>query len=216
MGVRVNSSYVQWLRGEYESLKDVIELRLKEFRSVDRGDSGRLFEELVFCVLTPQSSARRADGAVRELSSRGLLMDGGARDIYPVLKKWGVRFPAKKTRYILLNRRELESGERIKKMLMADPHEAREALVEAVWGLGYKEASHFLRNIGYSGVAIIDRHVLRGLVRIGVLERELDVSNRRKYLFAEERFMEAAQIIGVAPEALDFLLWYEGTGEIFK
>ncbi|MEM4199854.1 MAG: DNA lyase, partial [Nitrososphaerota archaeon] len=66
------------------------------------------------------------------------------------------------------------------------------------------------------GVAIIDRHVLRGLVRIGVLERELDVSNRRKYLFAEERFMEAAQIIGVAPEALDFLLWYEGTGEIFK
>jgi N-glycosylase/DNA lyase len=35
-------------------------------------------------------------------------------------------------------------------------------------GIGMKEASHFLRNIGYKHLAIIDRHILRNLVYCGV------------------------------------------------
>ncbi|MEM0482541.1 MAG: N-glycosylase/DNA lyase [Nitrososphaerota archaeon] len=216
MNPNVNDAYVERLRGEYSGLRSLIEERLEEFRSVDKSDGVRLFEELVFCILTPQSSARRADSAVRELVVSGLLFNGRSREIYRVLRRWGVRFPARKAHYILLNRRRLDYGRSLTRMLGADSRATREVLVREVWGMGYKEASHFLRNIGYSGLAIIDRHVLRGLVKIGVLDRELDVSNRRRYLFVEERFMEAARIVGVPPEALDLLLWYEGTGEIFK
>ncbi len=212
----VNDAYVERLREEYSRLKGVIEQRLEEFKRVDKSSGGKLFEELVFCILTPQSSAKRADSAVRELSERGLLQDGRSREIYTVLRRWGVRFPARKARYIVLNRRKLECGKALPRILGVDARATREVLVKEIWGMGYKEASHFLRNIGYDGLAIIDRHVLRGLVRIGVLDRELDVSNRKRYLFVEERFMEAARIIGVPPEALDLLLWYEGTGEIFK
>lgn len=218
LGVRTTfeEAYVNRLREEYARLKDVIEKRLEEFRRVDRSDGGRLFEELVFCILTPQSSARRADSAVRELSERGLLQSGMGREIYSVLRRWGVRFPARKARYIVLNRRRLNHGMRLPRILGADAQATREVLVREVWGMGYKEASHFLRNIGYEGLAIIDRHVLRGLVRIGVLDRFVDVSSRKRYLLVEERFLEAARIVGVPPEALDLLLWYEGTGEIFK
>jgi N-glycosylase/DNA lyase len=212
----INDAYVGRLREEYSRLKDVIEQRLEEFRRVDKSDGYRLFEELVFCILTPQTSARRADSAVRELSERGLLKAGRSREIYTVLRRWGVRFPSNKARYIVQNRRKLEGGLALPRILGADAHATREVLVREVWGMGYKEASHFLRNIGYEGLAIIDRHILRGLLRIGVLESEVDVSSRSRYLFVEERFMEAARIVGVPPEALDLLLWYQGTGEIFK
>ncbi|GBC70294.1 putative N-glycosylase/DNA lyase [Candidatus Calditenuaceae archaeon HR02] len=212
----VNNAYVRRLREEYSRLRDVIEQRLEEFRRVDKSNGGRLFEELVFCILTPQSSARRADSAVRELSERGLLERGRIREIYSVLRRWGVRFPARKAQYIVLNRRKLRYGRGLQRILGADARATREVLVRKVLGMGYKEASHFLRNIGYEGLAIIDRHVLRGLVKIGVLNQGLDVSNRKRYLLVEERFMEAARIVSVPPEALDLLLWYEGTGEIFK
>lgn len=212
----ISLEYVERLRQDYFKLKGEIERRLAEFRSVDRADGARLFEELAFCVLTPQSSARRADAAVKELIRRGLLLRGGWREIYAVLRWAGIRFPAKKARYILLNRKELSRGQGIVELICEDARATRETLVRAVWGLGYKEASHFLRNIGYGGLAILDRHVLRGLVNMGLLSEVPDVSSRRRYLMVEERFIEAAHMIGVQPEALDLLLWYEGTGEIFK
>ncbi|MCS7145220.1 MAG: N-glycosylase/DNA lyase [Nitrososphaerota archaeon] len=208
--------FIEKLRRDYSIMRPVIEGRLEEFRRVDRSDAGRLFEELAFCILTPQSSAKRADAAVKELSRSGLLLNGKASDVYSVLRQWGVRFPAAKARYIILDRRVLMGGERLKQLLSQDGRETRDKLVKVVWGFGYKEASHFLRNIGYKGLAIIDRHVIRGLVRIGVLRREVNLSSRRRYLMVEERFIEAAEIVGVQPEALDLLLWFEGTGEVFK
>src|SRR5437773_34725 len=53
-----------------------------------------------------------------------------------------------------------------------DPKGARAWLVREVDGLGWKEASHFLRNIGRGdGLAILDRHILRNLMRHGVIGR---------------------------------------------
>jgi N-glycosylase/DNA lyase len=85
-----------------------------------------------------------------------------------------------------------------------------------VLGFGYKEASHFLRNIGYTGLAILDRHVLRGMVRLGVLAEIPKIGSRRAYLGVEKIFIDASRVIGIEPEALDLLLWYEATGEVFK
>ncbi len=204
------------LRNRYREVAETIDERLSEFRSFDRRDHERLFSELVFCLLTPQSSARRADRAVRELSARGLLFRGQVVEVSSVLRQCGVRFPNRKALYLVRNRVSLDGGRRISEMLVDDASEAREILVRNVWGLGYKEASHFLRNIGYTGVAILDRHVLRGLAGLGLLRSSTTPTSRRDYLRVERLFMEAAEAVGIGPEALDLLLWYEATGEVFK
>src|SRR5438093_13545617 len=67
-----------------------------------------------------------------------------------------------------------------------NPFELREWLVENVKGLGYKEASHFLRNIGLGeGFAILDRHILRNLHRLGVIT-EIPVSITKKRYMKNE------------------------------
>ncbi|MCK4265146.1 hypothetical protein KAW80_02185 [Candidatus Babeliales bacterium] len=53
-------------------------------------------------------------------------------------------------------------------------------------GIGYKEASHFLRNVGYNDVAIIDRHVLRFLKREKLIQEIPKTTTPKKYLAFEK------------------------------
>ncbi|MEN3047294.1 MAG: N-glycosylase/DNA lyase [Candidatus Caldarchaeales archaeon] len=201
----------------YDDVRGAIEARLAEFRSVDRRDAARLFEELAFCVLTPQSKASSALVAVEELKSRGLLLKGSRKSIAEVLRRRGVRFHNAKARYLSMNRPLLLGDPpRIVEVLTLPPVEAREVLVEEAWGMGLKEASHFLRNVGIEGLAVLDRHVLRWMVRAGRLESVPKSLTRRKYLELEREFLNWADELGIKPEALDLLLWYLQTGEILK
>jgi len=201
----------------YEEVRELIERRLAEFRSVDRRDAVRLFEELAFCVMTPQSRARAALRAVEELKSRGLLLEGGPEEVAEVLRRNGIRFHNQKARFIVKNR-ELVRGDkpRLIELLGEDVHRVREVLVEEVWGFGLKEASHFMRNIGYSGLAVLDRHVLRWMKALGAIEEVPRTLTRRRYLELERRFIRLSEELGLAPEALDLLLWYASTGEVLK
>jgi N-glycosylase/DNA lyase len=92
----------------------------------------------------------------------------------------------------------------------------RDALVEEVWGFGLKEASHFMRNIGYSGLAVLDRHVLRWMKVLGAIKEVPRSLTRRRYIELEQRFIRLAEELGLKPEALDLLLWYASTGEVLK
>jgi len=201
----------------YEEVRELIERRLAEFRSVDRRDAVRLFEELAFCVMTPQSRARAALRAVEELKSRGLLLGGGPEEVAEVLRRNGIRFHNQKAKYVVKNR-ELVRGDkpRLIELLGEDVHRVREVLVEEVWGFGLKEASHFMRNIGYSGLAVLDRHVLRWMKALGAIEEVPRTLTRRRYLELERRFIRLSEELGLAPEALDLLLWYASTGEVLK
>jgi len=201
----------------YEEVRELIERRLAEFRSVDRRDAVRLFEELTFCVMTPQSRARAALRAVEELKSRGLLLGGGPEEVAEVLRRNGIRFHNQKAKYVVKNR-ELVRGDkpRLIELLGEDVHRVREVLVEVVWGFGLKEASHFMRNIGYSGLAVLDRHILKWMKDLGAIEEVPRTLTRRRYLELERRFIRLSEELGLAPEALDLLLWYASTGEVLK
>jgi len=201
----------------YEEVRELIERRLAEFRSVDRRDVVRLFEELTFCVMTPQSRAKAALRAVEELKSRGLLLGGGPEEVAEVLRRNGIRFHNQKAKYIVKNR-ELVRGDkpRLIELLGEDVHRVREVLVEEVWGFGLKEASHFMRNIGYSGLAVLDRHILKWMKDLGAIEEVPGTLTRRRYLELERRFIRLSEELGLAPEALDLLLWYASTGEVLK
>jgi N-glycosylase/DNA lyase len=93
----------------------------------------------------------------------------------------------------------------------------REWLVENVKGLGWKEASHFLRNIGHLDLAIIDRHILKHMLRCGAIDTmPKNIGTRRAYLDLEERFRQLAERSGLALQELDLLFWSYEEGSVRK
>ncbi len=94
----------------------------------------------------------------------------------------------------------------------------REWLVENIKGLGYKEASHFLRNIGLGkDIAILDRHILKNLQKYGVIDKiPSSLGSRRVYLEIEEKMKALSKETRIPLEDMDLLFWSLQTGFIFK
>jgi N-glycosylase/DNA lyase len=93
--------------------------------------------------------------------------------------------------------------------------EAREYLVEKLYGIGYKEASHFLRNTGIFDFAILDKHILR------ILSDDLGIdtgkiSQKNRYKIIEERFIDIAKSFDMSPGIFDLYLWKIATGKLLK
>ena len=192
--------------------KLAIRTRLKEFSRVPPTD---YFFELVYCLLTPQSSAINADKAVNLLRRQNFL--NTEIDPEPLLhqKDFYIRFHKTKARHLISVRKEfptiahhLTNG--------SSSGELREWLVKNVRGLGWKEASHFLRNIGHLDLAILDRHILRNLVRVGVLRSIPNSMTPKRYSLIEKKFRMFAEKIGIPMDELDLLFWSMETGKILK
>ena len=93
----------------------------------------------------------------------------------------------------------------------------RTEIVKAFKGIGYKESSHFLRNIGFGkDIAILDRHILKNLVKVNIIEEIPKTITPKKYLEIEEKMRIFCQKIGIDMDQLDLLFWSEETGEIIK
>ena len=214
-----NLERVRELRGSYSSRKAIIEDRIDDFKRFLERDDEDVFAELCLCICTPQSRARVCDRAISGMKGSGTLYGGTEDDIRSELG--GVRFGGKKARYILTAREQFSSGGRIriKKKLTGhlDAEGLRDWFAENVKGLGYKEASHFLRNIGLGlDLAILDRHILKNLELAGVIEMMPTYMSRKKYLEIEGKMRAYAEEIGIPMGHLDLLLWSQETGEVFR
>ncbi len=196
--------------------------RLGEFDEVWRkGSDARLWEELVYCIFTAGASARMGIDSVDAV--RTLLLEGEAKAMTAALKKAGAhRFPVARPQYIVVTRNYFRAqfGMALRKRLRSfrDPVERRDWLAQEkqVKGLGYKEASHFLRNVGVKGHAILDKHVMRCLAEVGVVDSNKPPQTRRKYLEVEQELIRFAKDIRVDFDELDLVLWSMKTGEILK
>jgi len=199
-----------------------IRSRLSEFDEVWlKGSDARLWEELAFCIFTAGASARMGLNSVDAV--RSLLLEGEPEEMTQALKRAGAhRFPVARPRYIVTTRSYLRSnfGMRLRKRLrgFSDPVERRDWLAQEkqIKGLGYKEASYFLRNIGVKGHAILDKHVMRCLTEVGVVQSSKPPSTRRHYLDVEQKFLKFAKDIKINCDELDLVLWSIKTGEILK
>lgn len=195
----------------YESRKSQIAERLEEFRQVWDQPNERIFAELCFCLCTPQSKATRCWAAVSRLFDNRALFTGSEKEIEKNLA--GIRFPKNKSTYIT-GARPIKIKDRLKGK---EPGEMREWLVQNIRGFGYKEASHFLRNVGFGeSMAILDRHILKNLARFSVIEKIPKSLTRKKYLEIEDEMKKFSEKLGVPMAHLDLLLWSLETGEIFK
>lgn len=154
-------------------------------------------------------------------SVRSLLMSGSSSDFQRALAGRH-RFPNARGAYVYQTREYLRSacGLKLRGTLasFASADQRRDFLAanRSVRGIGYKEASHFLRNVGYRGYAILDKHLLGRLAEFGVIESPKPPSTKMKYLAIEEKLKLFAESIGIDFDELDLLLWYTKTGEILK
>ena len=101
--------------------------------------------------------------------------------------------------------------------VQAKRREMREWVVSNVKGMGYKEASHFLRNIGMGeDMAILDRHVLKSMKILGIIDAIPKNINKRDYLEMEKKLRDFSERIKIPLSHLDLLFWSKETGELFK
>jgi N-glycosylase/DNA lyase len=193
-------------------ISEVISQRIKEFEEAGRKKGEAVFGELCFCLLTANFSAERCITIQKEMGrSFSLLTE---EELARELKKHGHRFPNTRAKYI----REARNCETDLFNAIGSGKERREKLVMNVKGLGMKEASHFLRNIGFKDVAIIDFHIIDLLKREGLtdFDRTKGGLSKKKYLEIEKILEELGRKVNLNMAELDLYLWYMETGKILK
>jgi N-glycosylase/DNA lyase len=169
-------------------------------------DDECLFGELCFCICTPQSRAKNCREAINKLKSDRKLFTASSEEVLKYLK--GVRFPEVKTKRIIEAREKLPEL----KAVLNKPEKLREWLIENINGLGQKESAHFMRNIGFKGLPIIDVHIQNFLRKIGYYDNTGSLTKKR-YLELEKSFLKLSKELKIPPEELDIAIWLYQSGE---
>ena len=91
----------------------------------------------------------------------------------------------------------------------------RDWFAKTIKGLGYKEASHFLRNIGFKNIAIIDFHIIDLLEKFGIIQKPKTLT-KKKYIEIEQILRKIGERVNLSLDELDMYLWYMETKEVLK
>jgi len=211
---------IEELKRDYRSKRPLIEKRLAEFRKRYKKGDRAIFEELCYCIVTAGSSAKMGTKTVEALQD--ILHSGSMAELRNRAREHRLRFWRVRTAYIYVTREYLKAAFGLKLRHLLESFDGRDARRDffaqnkSVKGLGYKEASHFLRNIGYPGYAILDKHIMNSLREMGVISKSMRHTTRAGYLEIEKRLEQFAAEIGIDMDHLDLLLWSRKTGEILK
>lgn len=200
---------------KYQEHREEIKSKLAEFENLPESS---YIHELFFCLLTPQSKAEKCWQAVEEIKKCEIEKE---KNKIESCLKTKTRFYRNKAGYLLEANRKFSS---IKQLINSNklPKEIRELLIKnnseyRIKGMGMKEASHFLRNIGKSRnqLAILDRHILEQLKKLGMISDEIKLNNKN-YLSIENKMKGFADNIGIPLDELDLLFWKIESGRLFK
>jgi len=193
-------------------VRTLVKKRISEFKKLGEEESRELFKELCFCILCANFSAERSIKIQKEIDEGFLTLSESK--LAEKLRETGHRFPRARAAYIISARKYSSCLKKIIGSSM-DLKEIREWFVKNIRGVGLKEASHFLRNIGYTEFAILDFHVLDLLARYGIIEKPRTLTSKR-YLQIEEKLREIAKRANLNMAELDLYLWYMETGKVLK
>ncbi len=197
-------------------ISKVIEKRLGEFNAIQRKSPSVWFSELCFCILTANSKAKTAIAIQKELGTRGFI-GKTQEELSDVIRSNKHRFHNNKSKFIVQARDFIGIKKIVKsKVKYIGLIETRNWIAENIKGIGYKEASHYLRNIGYTNVAILDRHILNLLVAEGYLETKPKTLTKKVYINIEQIFRSIADELDMNLSELDLYMWYIKTGEVLK
>lgn len=190
----------------------LVESKINEFKEIRSKFHDKIFGELCFCVMTANCSAEKC------IEVQKLIGDGfqnlPEEKLAQNLRLYGYRFPNIRAKYIV-QARELQGELKSNIKTYKDLHKLREWIVKNIKGLGYKEGSHFLRNIGFTDYAIIDFHILDLLTKFNLIEKPKTLA-KTKYLEIEKLLEKIAEGLNLNLAELDLYMWYMETGKILK
>lgn len=216
----MNHNFISKLQDSYEKKKLLIRSRLNDFKQIKKhATDEKLFEEMTFCILAAGTSAKMALRSTEAV--KDVLIFGDFNQIKSSLTGY-YRYPNLRAYHLIQCREYLktEFDFNIKDLInkFKNPIERRGFLAksEGIKGIGFKEASHFLRNTGFSGYAILDKHIINYLFELDLIDSNDVPSSENRYLEIENILKKFSKDIGIDIDELDLLLWSEKTGEILK
>jgi N-glycosylase/DNA lyase len=193
------------------SIQTKIQERIKDFKDIDTSSAEELFKELTFCILTANFNSERTIPLHAALHP--CFCTDTKENLAIKLREQGYRFPNTRATYITESVVHKKHLPRIIQELERD--ERRAWLVDTIPGFGHKEASHFLRNIGFDDYAIIDFHILDILERYHLIKKPKTLT-AKKYREIENILRDIATRTNLTLAELDLYLWYLETGKILK
>ncbi|MBI2042921.1 N-glycosylase/DNA lyase [Candidatus Pacearchaeota archaeon] len=195
-------------------IKSRVDSRMNEFSELGKKSSNEIFKELCFCLMTANFSALGGIKIQNEINDGFLHLR--KEELAQKLSELGHRFPNARAQFIFEAQKYKNNIKEMLNSLNSD-EEKRNWLVKNIKGLGMKEASHFLRNIGFKNLAIIDFHIIDILVKNSLIEKPKNKSlTTKKYLEIENILKKIADEVKLSLGELDLYLWYEETGKILK
>ncbi len=197
-----------------------VKKRMAEFKSFSKKSANAWFSELCFCILTANSKALTALKIQKELGSSDAygFLNYSQKKISAVIRKNRHRFHKIKSGYIVSARSHKDIKHTITKMINSgkSQEEIREFIVKSIKGIGYKEASHFLRNTGFFELAILDRHILSLLKENSYISNIPKPLTKKSYIEIEKIFKTIAKKLKISPAELDLYMWSLKTGKVLK
>jgi len=189
----------------------LVEQRIEEFKNIDKKSNDELFKEICFCLLTANFNAEKSIIIQNEIGE--CFLTDTKEELTKKLKNYGHRFPNARAEYIS---ESLKCKDKLKEIVQfRDKKALRNWIVNNIKGLGYKEASHFLRNVGFDDYAIIDFHILDILENYNLIKKPKTLT-KKKYIDIENLLRKLAKKTGLTLAELDLYLWYLETGKILK
>ena len=190
---------------------NLVDQRINEFKNINRESNEELFQEMCFCILTANYNAEKSIKIQNEIQN--CFSTDTMDELSKKLKYYGHRFPNTRAKYIF---ESLKCKDKLKDIVQVnDKQSLRNWIVNNVKGLGYKEASHFLRNIGFDDYAIIDFHIIDILYDHKLIQKPKTIT-KNKYIEIENLLKKLAKKTNLTLAELDLYLWYIETGKILK
>lgn len=206
-------SYVNQRIKEFKELKEK-NLTVFDFRPFLKIEpyEADIFSEACFCILTANSSAAMGIRIQKEIGIEGF-KNYPLDKLYQIISSKGHRFAMQRAERIVALREKEDLLIEISKF--ESGKEAREILVKEIKGYGYKESSHFLRNIGFDDIAIVDRHISRWLFENGLVKPRKTIT-KKVYMESEEALGKIASDMGLTLSELDLYIFYIKTKKVLK
>ena len=190
----------------------IINSRAAQFQEMGRRSKEEIFGELCFCLLTANTSAEMGIRTQNLIGLDGFINYG--RDfLASELKRIKYRFYNVRSNFIVEARWIIDELPSL--LRSSDRASAREYLVENVKGIGYKEASHFLRNVGVFDFAILDKHIMRMLSEEYRFKLPKAIV-KKDYYKNEKIVVDLSGKVDLAPGIFDLYMWKIATGKIIK
>lgn len=187
-------------------LQREVKNKLKEFEKNKNLSLDEKFFELCFCIMVANNNLKRTLKIWKFLKKEKIFLKYSKNELSYKLKELGLRFYNKRGEFIIYARRKKRKIEEILKF--KDLKKIREHMALEFKGIGFKEASHFLRNIGYKDFAILDRHILKILKKFEILNEIPKNLSKKKYLKIEKTLEKFAKKLNISQAELDIYLFY--------